>query len=84
MNADYKKILDSIKLRQFAPFYLIDGEEPYYLDKVTEAFENQILAPGEKDFNLTVLYGKDVEWSDVVNAWPVGEVLAFARARRTR
>jgi DNA polymerase-3 subunit delta len=68
MNADYKKILDSIKLRQFAPFYLIDGEEPYYLDKVTEAFENQILAPGERDFNLTVLYGKDTEWSEVVNA----------------
>lgn len=68
MNADYKKIQQSIQLRQFAPFYLIDGEEPYYLDKITSWFENDILSPAEKDFNLMVLYGKDAEWADVINA----------------
>ncbi len=68
MNAEYKKILQSIKLRQFAPVYLIDGEENYYLEKLTEQFETNILTPAERDFNLTVLYGKDVQWTDVVNA----------------
>ncbi len=68
MNAEYKKILDSIKLRQFAPVYLVDGEEPYYLDKLTAHFENDILSAAERDFNLTILYGKDAHWTEVVNA----------------
>jgi len=68
MNADYKKILQSLKMRQYAPYYLVDGEEPYYIDALTERFENDILQPHERDFNLLVLYGKDVEWADVVNA----------------
>ena len=68
MNADFKKILQTLQLRQFAPVYLIDGEEPFYLDQITARFENDILSPAEKDFNLMVLYGKDTEWSDVINA----------------
>lgn len=68
MNAEVKKILQSVKMEQFAPFYLIDGEEPYYIDLITKYFEEHVLKPGEKDFNMLVLYGKDVEWSDVVNA----------------
>ena len=68
MNAELKKLFDTLKLRQFAPVYLIDGEESYYLDMVTHYFETQILPPADRDFNLTILYGKDAEWADVVNA----------------
>src|SRR4051812_20805714 len=68
MNAELKKLFQSLQLRQFAPVYLIDGEEPYYLDLITKYFEEKILQPSEKDFNLLVLYGKDTEWRDVVNS----------------
>lgn len=68
MNADLKKLFQSLQLRQFAPVYLIDGEEPYYLDMITSYFEDKILTAAEKDFNLMVLYGKDSQWADVVNA----------------
>jgi DNA polymerase-3 subunit delta len=68
MNAELKKLFQSLELRQFAPVYLVDGEEPYYIDMITSYFENKILTPAERDFNLLVLYGKDSEWSDVVNA----------------
>lgn len=68
MNAEFRKIQQDIRLKQFAPVYLIDGEETFYLDKITELFENNILQPAERDFNLTVLYGKDVTPSDVLNA----------------
>ena len=68
MTAELKKLFQTLQLRQFAPVYLIDGEEPYYLDMITNWFENQILSPAERDFNLMVLYGKDAEWTDVVNA----------------
>lgn len=68
MTAEYKKILQTLNLKQYAPVYLIDGEENYYLDKLTTLFENEILSEAERDFNLTILYGKDAIWSDVVNA----------------
>jgi DNA polymerase-3 subunit delta len=67
MNAEFKKIVQTLQSKQYAPVYLIDGEEPYYLDILTEHFEN-ILPPEERDFNLMILYGKDAEWADVVNA----------------
>jgi DNA polymerase-3 subunit delta len=65
---DFNKLLQSLKQGKFAPVYVIDGEEPYFLDVVTAYFEDNILAPHEKDFNLTVVYGKEAEWMDVVNA----------------
>ncbi len=68
MSAEFSKIINSVKMRQFAPFYLVDGEEPFYIDRLTHVFENEILQPHERDFNLITLYGKDVSWSDVVNA----------------
>ncbi|MBC7554906.1 MAG: DNA polymerase III subunit delta [Taibaiella sp.] len=68
MNAEYLKIIQALKTRQFAPVYVIDGEEAYYIDRLTEIFENNIVTPAERDFNLITLYGKDVQWADVINA----------------
>ena len=68
MTAELNKIFQALNAKQFAPVYLIDGEENYYLDLITDYFENKILTAAERDFNLLVLYGKDAEWSDVINA----------------
>jgi DNA polymerase-3 subunit delta len=67
-STDHKKLLQALQKGQYAPVYLIDGEESYYLDIITTYFEEKILQPHERDFNLTVIYGKDAEWVDVVNA----------------
>lgn len=68
MTSDLKKLFQSIQNKQFAPFYLIDGEEAFYIDLITNFFEEKILTAAERDFNLITLYGKDTEWQDVVNA----------------
>lgn len=68
MSAELNKLIQSLKAKKFAPFYVIDGEEPFYLDFIGNYFEEHILSPAEKDFNLITLYGKDVDWADVVNA----------------
>jgi len=68
VTAEYKKLITSLQSGKYAPVYLIDGEEPYYLDIITRYVEDKILQPSDRDFNLTVVYGKDVEWADVVNA----------------
>jgi DNA polymerase III subunit delta len=63
-----KDVLASIQSRNYAPIYAFDGEEPYYIDKLTDYAESHILQPAEKDFNLTIFYGKDANWADVVSA----------------
>jgi DNA polymerase-3 subunit delta len=68
MASEFRNLITSLQHREFAPVYLIDGEEPYYIDRITEFFEDQILPPHERDFNLLVMYGPEVTWTDVVNA----------------
>ncbi|MBK7764211.1 MAG: DNA polymerase III subunit delta [Bacteroidetes bacterium] len=60
-------LIAQIKKGDLKPFYVFDGDEPYYIDELCEVFENEILAPHEKDFNLSIFYGKDADWSAIVN-----------------
>src|SRR5690606_11351559 len=65
---DYNRILSLLRSKQYNRIYLLEGTEPYYIDQLIQYFDEQILAPEEKDFNLITLYGKDSSWSDVANA----------------
>ncbi len=64
----FSEILRQLEQKQFAPVYLLDGEEPYYIDRLLHYFEHQLLLPEERDFNLITLYGKDTSWQEVINA----------------
>jgi DNA polymerase III subunit delta len=63
-----EKILGDWKKKLFKPVYWLEGEENYYIDLVMEYAEHQLLPETETGFNLSVFYGKDANWSDVVNA----------------
>lgn len=54
-------ILRQIKERQFAPVYFLWGEEEYYIDMLTQAFDTQVLDETQKDFDYSVFYGQDVK-----------------------
>jgi DNA polymerase-3 subunit delta len=64
----FNQIMQQLGKQQYASVYLLDGEEPYYIDKLLHHFEEKVLQPEERDFNLITLYGKEAEWKDVVNA----------------
>lgn len=56
-----KQIRVDIKENNTAPIYLLKGEEPYYIDLLAEYFEKNIIKDDNaKDFNLNILYGKDI------------------------
>lgn len=63
-----EKILDAWKKKLFKPVYWLEGEESYYIDKLVGYAEHNLLSEEEAGFNLTVFYGKDANWADVVNA----------------
>lgn len=63
-----EKIINELKKQQFKPVYWLEGEEEYFIDQVINYAENKILTEGEAGFNLTVFYGRDAAWTDVVNS----------------
>lgn len=63
-----EKIVSEWKKKQFKPVYWLEGEEDYYIDKLVHFAEHSILSESEAGFNLTVFYGKDASWPDVINA----------------
>ncbi|NMH29096.1 DNA polymerase III subunit delta [Flavobacterium silvaticum] len=62
------KIVSDIKAGKVKPLYLLMGEEPYYIDKISEYLENNLLAEEEKGFNQTVVYGRDTSVDDIVSS----------------
>jgi DNA polymerase III subunit delta len=63
-----EKILAEWKKKKFKPVYWLEGEEEYFIDEIMKYAEHQILNEQEAGFNLTVFYGKDAQWTDVLNA----------------
>ena len=61
------KIVNDIKAGNIKPIYFLMGEEPYYIDKLSEYIEQNVLSEEEKGFNQTVLYGRDVSVEDIVS-----------------
>ncbi len=63
-----EKIIQSWKKNEFKPIYWIEGEEDYYIDFLLNYAENNILSESESSFNLSIFYGKDADWTNVINA----------------
>ncbi len=63
-----EKIITDWKKGSFKPIYWLEGEEDFFIDKVVDYAEHNILSESDASFNLSVFYGKDANWADVVNA----------------
>jgi len=61
------KIVNDIKNGNIRPIYFLMGEEPYYIDKLSDYIDQNLLSEEEKGFNQTVLYGRDVSIEDIVS-----------------
>lgn len=63
----YDALLKDLKAEKFAPIYFLQGDEPYYIDLLSNYFEQKVLDETEKAFNLTVLYGRDIDHLAVID-----------------
>ena len=60
----FEDICRDIVNKNFAPVYILMGEEPYFIDKIEDLLVENVLSDTERDFNQMIFYGSD---SDVVN-----------------
>ena len=61
-------IVADIKRKNIKPIYFLMGEEPYYIDQISDFIEKNILDESEKGFNQQVMYGRDVTIEDIISA----------------
>jgi DNA polymerase-3 subunit delta len=56
---ELKKIMTELRSGSFRPVYLLHGEETFFIDLISDEIEALALQEHEKDFNQTILYGRD-------------------------
>lgn len=64
----FEEICRDIKARKFSPIYMLTGEEPFFMDRITELLLENVLEDSERDFNQLILYGADTDASAILNA----------------
>ena len=65
--SELKKMITSFKKDGYKPVYFLMGEEPYFIDFLSDHFTNNVISEEEKSFNQVVLYGKDVSVNDIMS-----------------
>ena len=63
----FEEIVKDIKARRFKSIYFLNGEEPFFIDRITDLIENEVLPEEEKAFNQSVLYGNDISMTTVTD-----------------
>ena len=63
---EVKQIIGALQKGDIKPIYFLMGEEPYYVDKISDYIEKNLLQEEEKGFNQMTLYGRDVSIEDIV------------------
>ena len=67
MATTEKQLIDELKAGNFKPVYLLTGEENYYIDVMSDYFENEVVDAAMRDFDQTVVYGRDTTMAAVIS-----------------
>ena len=62
----YDQIITTLQKKQFAPVYFLTGDEPFYIDELSNYIEQNAMAEEHRDFNQTLLYGKETDADEVI------------------
>lgn len=64
---DHLRILRDIEMNKFKPVYLLSGEEPYFVELITDAIAEKALDESSKAFCQTIVYGREVNFDQIVS-----------------
>jgi DNA polymerase-3 subunit delta len=67
MAVTHEEIISDLKNRIFKPVYFLAGEEPYYIDLITDYIQDKVLPEDEKAFNQIVLYADDTNIAAIID-----------------
>ena len=64
----HEQIIANLKTKKYASIYFLAGEEPFYIDMISDYIESNVLTEAEKGFNQTIMYGRDVDVTALIAA----------------
>ncbi len=64
---DHKQIIQNIENGKFERIYFLHGEEPFFMDMISNALVKHVLQDHERDFNQTIKYGKEVDALSIIS-----------------
>jgi DNA polymerase-3 subunit delta len=63
----FEQILTDLRNKIYKPVYFLHGEEEYFIDIITDYIAENILDEADREFNQTILYGKDVDVGSIID-----------------
>jgi len=66
MPVTYEEIVSDLKKRIFKPVYFLAGDEPYYIDLITDYIGEKVLSEEERAFNQVIIYGEDTTVNSII------------------
>jgi len=66
MPATFEEIISDLRKRIFKPVYFLAGDEPYYIDLITDFIAEKVLSEEEKAFNQVIIYGEDTTINSII------------------
>jgi len=67
-NITHREIVELVRKQEYAPIYLLMGEEAYYIDRISEYIAENVLTKDEQDFNQTIIYcTRETSVGDIIN-----------------
>jgi DNA polymerase III subunit delta len=67
MAASFDHIISNLKNQIYHPVYLLFGEESFFIDEISDYIEKNVLSEQEKEFNQSVVYGKDAKVPAIIS-----------------
>lgn len=64
---NFTQIISDLKSKKYSPIYFLYGEEPYFIDVISDYIEDNTLDEGQKEFDQTIVYGKESDIATVVS-----------------
>ena len=64
--ATYPEIISQLQNKQYKSLYLLHGAEPFFIDKITDFIQKNVLTEAEKSFNQTIFYGRDADVGAII------------------
>jgi DNA polymerase III subunit delta len=63
----FEKIISDLKAKLYKPIYFLEGDEPYFIDVIADYIAEHVLDENDREFNQTILYGKDIDSARLIS-----------------
>ena len=63
----YGSLMKDLKARHFSPIYILEGDESYYIDKISNYIADNVLSKEQRDFNQTIVFGADISAAQIID-----------------